>query len=143
MAQGTQTSGGTFWRNLFATALYKRSQGRVARQVTFAALAIAIALGAYSLSTYLLDQTAAVRFGVSGGVLALGLWISYRAVNLPKFADFLIAVEAEVNKVTWPTRSVLFRSSAVVIFLMFALALILFMYDLILSQILRLLNITG
>ena len=39
----------------------------------------------------------------------------FRLVNLPKFADFLIAVEAEMNKVSWPTRTELFRSSVVVI----------------------------
>ena len=32
-------------------------------------------------------------------------------VNLPVFADFLIAVEAEMNKVSWPTRGELFRGS--------------------------------
>ena len=35
-------------------------------------------------------------------VLAFGLWLGYRIVNVPQFADFLIAVEAEMNKVSWP-----------------------------------------
>ena len=34
---------------------------------------------------------------------------------MPAFADFLIAVEAEMNKVSWPTRTELFRGSMVVI----------------------------
>jgi preprotein translocase subunit SecE len=41
----------------------------------------------------------------------------------------LIAVEAEMNKVSWPTRAELLRSSIVVIFSIFLLALILFGYD--------------
>jgi preprotein translocase subunit SecE len=55
--------------------------------------------------------------------------LSYRMVNLPKFADFLIAVEAEMNKVSWPTRGELFRSSVVVIVTIFALAVILYFFD--------------
>jgi len=36
-----------FFQELLRTGLYKRSQGRVCRQVTFAALAIVITLGVY------------------------------------------------------------------------------------------------
>jgi preprotein translocase subunit SecE len=38
-------------------------------------------------------------------------------------------VEAELNKVTWPSRSELVRASMVVIFTIFFLALLLFFYD--------------
>ena len=63
-------------------------------------------------------------------VLFVGLWVSFRVVNFPKFADFLIAVEAEMNKVSWPSRAELIRSSMVVIFVILALAGLLFFYDL-------------
>ena len=33
-------------------------------------------------------------------------------MNMPRFADFLIAVEAEMNKVSWPSKAELIRSSA-------------------------------
>ena len=56
--------------------------------------------------------------------------MSYRVVNYPKFADFLIAVEAEMNKVSWPTRGELVRSSIVVIFVILVLAGLLYFYDL-------------
>jgi preprotein translocase subunit SecE len=71
-----------------------------------------------------------VRFLIPGALLAVGLWLCFRAVNVPKFADFLIAVESEVAKVSWPTGEEVFRSSAVIIFLIFALAAILAAYDL-------------
>ena len=51
--------------------------------------------------------------------------MSYRVVNVPSFADFLIAVEAEMNKVSWPTRTELFRSSMVVLIMMFAFGIFL------------------
>jgi preprotein translocase subunit SecE len=52
-------------------------------------------------------------------------------VNLPKFADFLIAVEAEMTKVSWPTRAELIRGSVVVIVTLVFLAAMLTIYDLI------------
>ena len=54
---------------------------------------------------------------------------AYRLVNVPAVADFLIAVEAEMNKVSWPTRSELIRASTVVLVMMLALAVILAGYD--------------
>jgi preprotein translocase subunit SecE len=71
-------------------------------------------------------------YGLPTVVLFFGIWLGYRLVNLPSFADFLIAVEAEMNKVSWPSRTELIRSSMVVIILMFGLTAVLFSYDLIL-----------
>jgi preprotein translocase subunit SecE len=48
---------------------------------------------------------------------------------MPRFADFLIAVEAEMNKVSWPTRIELVRSSIVVIFTIFGLMFVLYFFD--------------
>ena len=44
---------GEFFRELMHVGVYKASQGRITRQVTFAALALAIALGLLRLSTEL------------------------------------------------------------------------------------------
>jgi preprotein translocase subunit SecE len=70
-----------------------------------------------------------LRYLIPGVLMIIFVWISYRLVNVPAFADFLIAVEAEVNKVSWPTRSELFRASVTVLLLIFTLAIILFAYD--------------
>ena len=115
-----------FLRELFQLGVYKRSQGRLTRQATFAVLAITLALGAWRLSVQLADRGKVFELIVPAVVLALGVWICFRLVNLPKFADFLIAVEAEINKVSWPAHDVLFRSSFVVMFTIFFLAAILF-----------------
>ena len=60
--------------------------------------------------------------------------------NMPSFADFLISVEAEMNKVSWPTRTELFRASMVVILVIFVLAAILFVYDVAWRFLLRMLG---
>ena len=74
---------------------------------------------------------------ISGLVLVAGLWLGFRIVNLASFADFLIAVEAEMNKVSWPSRTELIRASMVVIILMFGLTIVLFFYDVILTSFLK------
>ena len=147
---------GSFFQELFHVGLYKRTQGRITRQVTCAALIIAFALAAWRLQVLMdaslpefgwvrtlgmqslgdqLESTYArlqptLEYLVPALVLFVGVWASYRIVNLPRFADFLIAVEAEMNKVSWPSKAELTRSSLVVIFVIFALAIILFGYDL-------------
>lgn len=144
----------SIWGDVLSFSVYKRNQGRVTRQVTFAALATIVALGVWRLAQLLAIQygggdsplsslgggadLGVVRFLVPGGLLALGLWLCYRLVNIPKFADFLIAVESEVAKVSWPSAEEVFRSSAVIIFLIFALAAILAAYDLFWWFVLRL-----
>lgn len=229
----------SFFRELLQTSLYKRSQGRITRQVTFAVIALTMAAGCFRLSqimanwrpewaaarlaeaVYVSDagrvaadatvaltgnrgsaevtaqrgesldkfvqqidnqrkatgvvgfvdgdklylrseqalgtafvqvQTKAGEFRVQNvdgqgkafgrdetrlglhylipGLLLLAcVWVAYRLVNLPSFADFLIAVEAEMNKVSWPTRGELVRASAVVLVTMVSLAMVLFLYD--------------
>jgi preprotein translocase subunit SecE len=132
-------------RELFKTEIYKRSQGRLVRQFTCLAIWIAFGLAAwrmFELRNFLFGNLPMwAGFALPGIVLAAGLWIGYRIVNLPTFADFLIAVEAEMNKVSWPSRTELIRASMVVIVLMFGLTIVLFTYDFVLnwllSQVLR------
>ena len=142
-----------FLRELFHVGIYKRTQGRVARQVTFAAVAVALALGIYGLWETLDSALtgwpgnwlaywnlgrneaaeAVVRQSVHHGLpfllLLLGLWAVYRLVNVPRFADFLIAVEAEMNKVYWPSRHELIRGSSVVLITIIILAAALYGFD--------------
>lgn len=122
----------TFLGELIQTGIYKRSQGRVTRQVTFATVAITLVLGVWRLSATLKvsSSLAGVYYGVPGLLLLAGLWVAYRVVNVPALADFLIAVEAEMNKVSWPSRAELVRASMVVLITIFALAIVLAAFDL-------------
>jgi preprotein translocase subunit SecE len=138
MAKEKTVARTSFWQDLFQLGVYKRNQGRIVRQVTFAAIAITLLLGSWRLFELLRSANRGggwylvpgMEYIVPGGVLLLGAWFAYRLVNFPQFADFLIAVEAEMNKVSWPSRAELIRSSLVVIFLMFFLAFVLFGFDL-------------
>jgi preprotein translocase subunit SecE len=107
---------------------------------------VAFALAAWQLSVYLkvvIANNPGLAYGLPTVLLAVGIWLGFRIVNVPSFADFLIAVEAEMNKVSWPSRLELVRSSMVVIILMFGLTVVLFGYDTILAWLLaRVLRIT-
>ena len=128
---GRQRSAGmtSFWEELIQFGVYKRNQGRVTRQVTLATMAIIVVLGTLSLYRFGITWNDSMRYGVAGTVLLGGLWLSYRIVNYARFADFLIAVEAEMNKVSWPTKKELIRSSLVVLFVILALTAVLFVFD--------------
>lgn len=108
---------------------YKRSQGKLARQITMTTIWIVVAIGCWRLETLLRGQPLWIHYSVPGILLLAGLWIGYRLVNYPPFADFLIAVEAEMNKVSWPTWRELSRSTIVVIVLIVGLTAILFSLD--------------
>jgi preprotein translocase SecE subunit len=70
-----------------------------------------------------------LRFTVPLLLAALALWFAFRAVHFAPFADFLIATEAELNKVSWTTRKRLVQDTIVVLVTVFLLALFLFLID--------------
>jgi preprotein translocase subunit SecE len=152
MASDNATSGRSFLSALFLGDIYKRNQGRIVRQITCLAMWAVTALAAWRLyEAVMLEATfgfasenvaAYLRRGIPLVLLAAGMWLGYRLVNWPRFADFLISVEAEMHKVSWPTRTELVRASMVVIFVIFFLAMLLFSYDLIWSSIFQYLNIS-
>jgi preprotein translocase SecE subunit len=69
-------------------------------------------------------------------LMAATLWFAWRAVNYPTFADFLIATEAEINKVSWTSRKALIRDTIVVLVTLVLLTAFLFVVDLFWSGIL-------
>ena len=152
MASDNAVSQRSLLGELFLGDIYKRNQGRIVRQITCLAIWVTVAIAAWRFYVVVMqemslgdlsDATAAwVRRGAPLLLLAAGMWFGYRLVNWPRFADFLISVEAEMHKVSWPTRPELVKASSVVIFVIFFLALLLFTYDLIWAAIFQWINIS-
>ncbi len=118
--------------NLMQTAVYKPSQGRLVRQLTALAIWMIAMMGCYRLYITLRGTIEAAPWAETAiplGVCAAGFWFGFRVVNWPRFADFLIAVEAEMKKVTWPSKQELIRASIVVIATIVTLAITLFLFD--------------
>ncbi|GAA5508047.1 preprotein translocase subunit SecE [Novipirellula caenicola] len=131
---------------LFHAKVYKPNQGRIVRQLTALAIWVVVALGCWSLYATLrgfLPAGSMLIPAIPMVALAIGVWIGYRLVNWPQFADFLIAVEAEMNKVTWPAKDELIRASVVVIFTIFFLAVALFLFDVVWQFIFNFLGVTS
>ncbi|HEY8505158.1 MAG TPA: preprotein translocase subunit SecE [Gemmataceae bacterium] len=137
----------------FTAAPYKRSQGlRVRRMTMLGVLLITgsgvfVLMNSHWLATAPTDWRVSVPFtGLTGpeGILllpdvritlplllmGLSLWFAYRLVNMPTFADFLIATEAELNKVSWTPRKRLVKDTVVVLTTVFLLTLFLLAVDL-------------
>lgn len=124
----------SWMQEIFASGLYKRNQGKMVRQITALSLFLVAVVSAWRAHALFIAPTVGDGNRVFGYLIALilggvGCWISYRLVNWPQFADFLISVEAELNKVSWPTQRELVRASIVVIFTIILLSAILFGYD--------------
>ncbi len=127
---------------LFASSLYKQKQGRIVRQLTCLAIWLTCWLGAWQLYEAMgawstqgtleagaFDFWRVARPWLPPALVIAGMWFGYRLVNWPRFADFLISVEAEMSKVSWPGKTELYRASLVVIFTMAFLAILLFCFD--------------
>ncbi len=119
---------------LFRFGIYKPNQGRMVRQFTFFAIAVLAAFGCITLANGpLVPYSQAVKVGVPLAIWLFFCWIAYRVVNIPRFADFLVSVESELEKVTWPTRNEVVQATIVVLCTMFFLGLFLFLIDLLWS----------
>ncbi len=131
---------------LFQSTVYKPNQGRIVRQLTALAIWVVVALGCWSLYGSLrggLESGSYLIPAIPAVALMAGLWFGFRVVNWPRFADFLIAVEAEMNKVTWPSKDELIRASIVVILTIFILAISLFLFDVMWQAIFNFIGVTS
>lgn len=127
------------WAELFQLGIYKPTLGRVTRQVTAYALFALLAYGCFGLWQYFAPRNGSPQWflnygeyfhwGIPSVCLAASAWFCYRLVNYSRFAEFLISVEAEMNKVSWPSKTELIRSTIVVIFMLLFLAMVLFGFD--------------
>jgi len=154
----------SLWGMLASTEQYKRSQGRLIRQVTGLALAGIVLFGCYTMTQtvlssppdFLLSQADSaatgdelppptfweanwgnVRYGVPALLGALGVWGIFRLLNYPRFTDFLISVEGEMDKVSWASQTYLIRATGVVLGTMLVLGAYLWLCDLVWSWLFR------
>jgi len=68
---------------------------------------------------------------IVGSIIALlGIWLAFRIVNMPRVAEFLIAVEAEMVKVSWPNNKEVYVTTIVVITVMLIFSVLLAIFDL-------------
>lgn len=130
-----------FLANLLRTDLYKPIQGRYARLYTALGLGVIVLAGAYQVYQASLEYTPLWRFGLPAAFAAVLGWVTFRLIHFPPFADFLIATEAEMNKVSWTTKDDLIRATTVVLATVLVMALFLFVVDRLWTLILQLIGV--
>ncbi|MCI0701189.1 MAG: preprotein translocase subunit SecE [Planctomycetia bacterium] len=145
-------SRGTRWmisleeQGWFSIHQYKRSLGVKVRRLTTLGIGIIGGTAIYSMSFQgVLPEhwVLAMPFGMESFTvlpnarinipILIGLatgWVAWRAVHVPEFAEFLIATEAEMNKVSWSTRRRLAQDTVVVLITTLLLTLFLLVVDL-------------
>jgi preprotein translocase subunit SecE len=130
-----------FVANLGRVGLYKPMQGWYARLYTAVGLGVILVLGLWRLYEVVHDASPATRFGVPTAVGAVLGWIIFRLVQYPPFVEFLIATEAEMNKVSWTSREDLKRATTVVLVTVALMAVFLFGVDWLWSNLLQLIGV--
>ncbi len=118
-----------FLQNLTTAQLYKPLQGWYARLYTAIGLGVIAAVGTQRVYEIAKEYSLLWHYGapaVVGGLLA---WFIFRLVHYPQFAEFLIATEAEMNKVSWTSKSDLIRATTVVLATVVLMASFLFLVD--------------
>lgn len=114
-----------------ALKIYKRGQGKYTRTFTAIAAIVIVGLGCLQLYRKLeaADLTLWVERMVPAGLfVALSLLVSWM-VNKPSVADFMIAAEGEMKKVSWSSRAEIAVSTIVVIVVVVFMAVLLGVSD--------------
>ena len=114
------------------TSGYKKKQGRPSRQIALCVVTSCLA--------WLTIQIASIFVARQAGIFWLSLCITASIVSAlvsllilekPKFSDFLISVQSEIDKVTWPSTAEVKRATLVVLVLIISIACVMFLFDLV------------
>jgi preprotein translocase SecE subunit len=145
--RGTQYMHALEEQGWFSTFLHKRSQGTRMRRYTLLGMLLVGWSGVWAIITHepfgrgnwnlqvpftdkIVTVLSDIEYSVPLLLAALAFWVSWRAVNAPSFADFLIATEAEMNKVSWSSKRRLFQDTIVVLVTCVLLTIFLLVVDL-------------
>ncbi len=120
---------------------YKKNQGRPARQI---ALCVAVACLSWLLievaALFVRRQVGIQWLGICVALIAVVAWVSAVVLNRPRWADFLISVQAEIDKVTWPSNQEVRRATVVVLVLIGSMAVVIFCFDLVWQRVFKIIG---
>ncbi len=109
--------------------IYKSGQGYFTRLYTAIGLFVIVAVGCWVLYNRLVGTSIWVQTLVPSGLAAAtGLFVFW-LVNTPKVADFIIASEGEIKKVSWSKRSEVIVSTFIVIIVVALMSTLMFLAD--------------
>jgi len=119
---------------------YKKGQGYYTRMCSAIAAGVISVLGCYRLYEKLdmigVGETITpalktwLRAGIPAVLFLFLSWLLLKLLNSPRCADFMIATEGEMKKVSWSSRKEIISSTVVVIITVAVMALLLMAVDL-------------
>jgi preprotein translocase subunit SecE len=130
-----------FLLNLARADRYKPMQGWYARLYTALGLGLIAATGAWRVYESSIEYQAVWRICLPAIFAAVLGWVIFRLIHFPPFAEFLIATEAEMNKVSWTNKEDLFRATTVVLTTVVIMTVFLFLVDTLWTALLRLIGV--
>ena len=95
--------------------IYKRGQGKNTRLGTGLTLFAIVIAGCVVLYQQLAAQDILIQTLVPSAVCVILSWVIFWVMNKPSIADFMIAAEGEIKKVSWSSRKEIAVSTVVVI----------------------------
>ena len=133
---------------------YKKGQGSIARLLSLAGCSLLLLWGGYSFWIFLQGSPDLARTLLE--VPTIGLRINFALIialvvflgggggivwllNRPRLVDLLIETEAEMKKVSWPSRTEAWNSSIIVVVTVVVMMGLLFLYDYVLNKVFLLL----
>jgi preprotein translocase subunit SecE len=130
-----------FLVNLIRTDLYKPMQGWYARLYTALGLGLILAAGTWRVYEASIEYSPIWRVGLPALFAGILGWVVFRIAHFPPFAEFLIATEAEMNKVSWTNKDDLFRATSVVLTTVVLMTVFLFLVDTLWTFVLRMIGV--
>jgi len=119
-----------------ALPIYKPGQGYYTRMLSAIGAGMLVLAGAAWLYLKVVpryfgshDRLLYIQSGVAVGLIAVMAIAIFIALNRPRIVDFMIAVEAEMKKVNWPSKKEVIGSTWVVILGTLLIALLLFVIN--------------
>ncbi len=105
-----------------ALSIYKPGQGYYTRMLSAVGVGVIVLSGVAwlwekmtTIDAIPQDQELYYQAGMAVGVIAFFGALVYFLLNKPRIADFMIATEAEMKKVNWPSKKEIIGSTWVVI----------------------------
>lgn len=115
--------------------IYKRGQGTNTRLGSGLGLFVIVLIGCVVLYQHLAEQSILLQTLLPAGLCVVLSWLIFWLMNKPSIADFLIASEGEIKKVSWSSRREIIVSTTVVICVVLLMAVGLAVIDLVFNWI--------
>lgn len=109
---------------------YKKTQGRPTRQIALCVVVASLSWLLISVAALFVRRQVGIGWlSICIGAIVVAGIISVAILNRPRWADFLITVQAEIDKVTWPSKAEVHKSTLVVLILLVVVAGAVFLFD--------------